>query len=110
MSEKTVFKRIIDGEIPADLVHEDEYCLAFHDISPKAPTHILVIPKKEIPSVAEIEDEDADLESKDAPHSTHAVMNKNDNSIGEYHNDPYMDNDYDEYAVNSNAIHRGVDR
>ena len=61
MSEKTVFKRIIDGEIPADLVHEDEYCLAFHDISPKAPTHILVIPKKEIPSVAEIEDQDADL-------------------------------------------------
>ena len=61
MGEKTIFKRIIDGEIPADLIHEDEFCLAFRDISPQAPTHVLVIPKKEIASVDEISDEDGPL-------------------------------------------------
>lgn len=60
-SEKTIFKKIIDQEIPADIVHEDEHCLAFRDISPQAPTHILVIPKKEIESLAQAEDEDAAL-------------------------------------------------
>ncbi|MFO0896579.1 MAG: histidine triad nucleotide-binding protein [Pirellulales bacterium] len=54
MAEKTIFKRIIDGEIPAQLVHDDEHCLAFHDVSPKAPVHVLVIPKKEIPSLASV--------------------------------------------------------
>ena len=58
MSEKTIFKRIIDGEIPADIVYEDEFCLAFRDINPQAPTHVLVIPKKEIPSIDAIADED----------------------------------------------------
>jgi histidine triad (HIT) family protein len=58
MSEKTIFKRIIDGEIPADVIHEDEHCLAFRDISPQAPTHVLVIPKKEIQNVASASDED----------------------------------------------------
>jgi histidine triad (HIT) family protein len=48
MSEKTVFKKIIDGEIPAKKVYEDELCIAFNDIAPKAPTHLLVIPKKEV--------------------------------------------------------------
>ena len=48
MPEKTIFKRIIDGEISADVVYDDELCLAFRDINPQAPTHILVIPKKEI--------------------------------------------------------------
>ncbi len=61
MAEKTIFKRIIDREIPADIVYEDERCLAFHDVSPQAPTHVLIIPKKEIPSVAEIADADAEL-------------------------------------------------
>ena len=42
MSEKTIFKRIIDGEIPAEILHEDEHCLAFRDISAQAPTHVLV--------------------------------------------------------------------
>lgn len=60
-SEKTIFKKIIDKEIPADIVHEDEHCLAFRDISPQAPTHILVIPKKEIESLAQAEDEDSAL-------------------------------------------------
>ena len=48
----TIFQRIIDGEIPADKVFEDEEVLAFRDIQPQAPTHILVIPKKPIVSVA----------------------------------------------------------
>jgi len=61
MTEKTIFKRIIDGEIDADVVHEDELCLAFRDVAPQAPTHVLVIPKKEIVSVAEIADEDQAL-------------------------------------------------
>ncbi len=58
MDEKTIFKRIIDKEIPADIVHEDELCLAFRDVAPQAPTHVLVIPKKQITSVATMEDED----------------------------------------------------
>lgn len=61
MSEKTIFKRIIDGEIPADIVYEDEQCLAFRDISPQAPVHILVIPRKEIPSIDHLSDEDEQL-------------------------------------------------
>jgi histidine triad (HIT) family protein len=61
MSEKTIFKRIIDKEIPADIIYEDDQCLAFRDISPQAPVHILVIPKKEIVSVATIADEDQAL-------------------------------------------------
>ncbi len=61
MAEKTVFMRIIDKEIPADLVYEDDRCLAFRDIAPKAPTHVLVIPKKEIPSIDALADGDAAL-------------------------------------------------
>jgi len=60
-SEKTVFKRIIDKEIPADLVYEDDQCLAFNDINPQAPVHVLIIPKKEIPSPAAIEETDCEL-------------------------------------------------
>lgn len=61
MSGKTIFKRIIDKEIPATILYEDEQCLAFQDASPQAPVHFLVIPKKEIPSVNEIAEEDAAL-------------------------------------------------
>ncbi|MDP6466939.1 MAG: histidine triad nucleotide-binding protein [Pirellulaceae bacterium] len=61
MNEKTIFKRIIDGEIPADLVFEDEHCLAFHDVNPQAPTHVLVIPRKEIRSLDAVADEDDPL-------------------------------------------------
>jgi histidine triad (HIT) family protein len=57
----TIFKRIIDGEIPADKVYEDDRCLAFRDIAPQAPTHVLVIPKKEIASVDALGDGDAEL-------------------------------------------------
>jgi histidine triad (HIT) family protein len=61
MSEKTIFKRIIDREIPADIVYEDDHCLAFRDIKPQAPTHVLVIPKKEIPSISQATAEDQTL-------------------------------------------------
>lgn len=61
MSEKTIFKKIIDREIPADIVYEDEQCLAFRDIQPQAPTHVVLIPKKEIASVDAIADEDQTL-------------------------------------------------
>lgn len=57
----TIFKKIIDREIPADIVFEDEVCLAFRDIAPQAPTHILVIPKKEISAVDALSDEDEAL-------------------------------------------------
>lgn len=54
----TIFKKIIDRELPADIVYEDDLCLAFRDIHPQAPVHLLVIPKKEIASLAKVEDED----------------------------------------------------
>ena len=57
----TIFGRIIRGEIPARIVHDDDRCLAFHDVAPQAPVHVLVIPKKPIPSLAEASAEDADL-------------------------------------------------
>ena len=46
--ETTIFQKIIDKEIPADIVYEDDLCLAFRDVAPQAPIHILVIPKKPI--------------------------------------------------------------
>ena len=54
----TIFKKIIDHEIPANIVYEDDQCRAFRDISPQAPTHILVIPKKEITAVDALTEED----------------------------------------------------
>jgi histidine triad (HIT) family protein len=61
MAEKTIFQRIIDKEIPAKIIFEDDQCLAFHDIAGQAPVHVLVIPKRPIESVAAIADSDADL-------------------------------------------------
>ena len=54
----TLFEKIISREIPADIVYEDELVLAFNDINPKAPTHVLIIPKKPIPRIAEAQPED----------------------------------------------------
>jgi histidine triad (HIT) family protein len=54
----TIFKRIINREIPADIVFEDDLCLAFHDLQAQAPTHVLIIPKQEIASVADATDAD----------------------------------------------------
>ena len=50
---KTIFQKIIDREIPAKLAHEDEQCIAIHDINPQAPVHVLIIPKQLIPRVGE---------------------------------------------------------
>ena len=54
----TIFSRIIAREIPADIVYEDELVLAFRDIAPQAPVHILIIPKKEIATVNDVSAED----------------------------------------------------
>ena len=51
MTGKTLFEKICDREIPATIVHEDDQCIAFRDISPQAPLHILIIPRKAIPRV-----------------------------------------------------------
>ena len=58
---KTHFKKILDKEIPADVVYEDDRCLAFRDINPQAPTHVLIIPKVEIASLADAQEQDAPL-------------------------------------------------
>ncbi len=57
----TLFMKIINREIPADIVYEDEQCLAFRDINPQAPTHVLLIPKKEMPRLVDAKPEDAAL-------------------------------------------------
>lgn len=61
MPEDTLFSKIIRKEIPADIVYEDDQCLAFRDISPQAPTHILVIPKKPIPKLSDAQADDKEL-------------------------------------------------
>ena len=54
----TLFSKIIAREIPADIVYEDSHCLAFRDINPQAPTHVLLIPKQEIPRLTDARDAD----------------------------------------------------
>ena len=54
----TIFKDIIDKKIKADLVYEDDTCIAFNDINPIAPLHILIIPKKEIPTINDLNKDD----------------------------------------------------
>jgi histidine triad (HIT) family protein len=61
MPEKTLFTRIIDGEIPGDFVYQDEHVVAIRDIKPAAPVHILVIPREPISSLAELDEGDRDL-------------------------------------------------
>jgi len=58
MSGKTIFKKIIDKEIPANILHEDDLCLAFHDVNPQAPVHVLLIPKQEVASIDRLTAED----------------------------------------------------
>nr|MBI1231038.1 HIT domain-containing protein [Cytophagales bacterium] len=57
----TLFEKIAAREIPADFIHEDEYCFAIRDIHPQSPTHILLIPKKPIPRIGESTRNDAAL-------------------------------------------------
>ena len=58
---KTLFEKIVAREVPAKIVYEDDRVLAFHDIRPQAPTHVLLIPKKPIPRIAEAGPEDQEL-------------------------------------------------
>ncbi len=58
---QTIFSKIINKEIPAEIVYEDDIAMAFHDISPQAPIHILVVPKKEIPKISDSSEEDQNL-------------------------------------------------
>jgi histidine triad (HIT) family protein len=58
---ETIFSKIIDRKIPARIEYEDDRCLAFHDVAPQAPTHVLVIPKQPIPSLADLEPADEAL-------------------------------------------------
>lgn len=60
----TVFTKIINKEIPADILYEDDEMLAFRDVHPLAPVHILVIPKREIPSINDLNSDDALLVGK----------------------------------------------
>lgn len=59
--ERTLFQKIMDGEIPGEFVHQDEQCVAIKDIHPKAPIHFLVIPRKPIPTIANLQPEDEPL-------------------------------------------------
>lgn len=59
--EKSIFEKIIDKEIPAEIEHEDSHCIVLRDINPQAPTHLLVIPKKRIVRISLASQEDAAL-------------------------------------------------
>lgn len=60
MSEKTIFQKIIDREIPSTIEYEDDKCIVIHDINPQAPTHLLLIPKKLISRIGEATSEDTE--------------------------------------------------
>jgi histidine triad (HIT) family protein len=59
--ETTLFEKIINREIPADILYEDELSIVIKDISPQAPTHLLIIPKKVIPKLSDATDEDQNI-------------------------------------------------
>ncbi|XP_071941451.1 adenosine 5'-monophosphoramidase HINT1-like [Antedon mediterranea] len=59
--EPTIFSKILDKSIPADIIYEDDKCIAFRDVSPVSPVHFLVIPRKIIPRLSEAEDSDSEL-------------------------------------------------
>jgi histidine triad (HIT) family protein len=58
---KTLFEKIIDGEIPADIVYEDERCVAFRDVNPQAPFHVLLVPRKPIARLSHATEDDESL-------------------------------------------------
>lgn len=57
----SIFTKIINKEIPAKIEHEDDLCIVIHDIHPKAPIHLLIVPKKEIATIMDAQDEDQEL-------------------------------------------------
>ncbi|AHY47431.1 Diadenosine tetraphosphate (Ap4A) hydrolase and other HIT family hydrolase [Rubrobacter radiotolerans] len=59
--EKTLFQKMMSGEIEADVVYEDDLCIAIRDINPQAPTHLLVVPRKPIPTLDDLTEEDEPL-------------------------------------------------
>jgi len=59
--EETIFSKIVDKKIPANILYEDDTVLAFHDVSPQAPTHFLVIPKKRLAMLSSAQEQDAAL-------------------------------------------------
>lgn len=61
MSQETIFTKIINREIPADIIYDDEHALAFKDINPQAPFHVLIIPKKAIATINDVTSENAHL-------------------------------------------------
>ena len=58
---KTLFQKILDGEIPSEIVYKDDVCAAINDINPQAPVHVLLFPAKPIPRIAEAKEEDAEI-------------------------------------------------
>ena len=58
---KSIFTKILDGEIPGDILFEDEVCFAIKDINPQAPIHILIIPKKAVEKVSDAESDDKEM-------------------------------------------------
>ncbi|MEM7365157.1 MAG: histidine triad nucleotide-binding protein [Pseudomonadota bacterium] len=59
--EKSIFTRIIDGEIPSEMLYEDDRCVVIKDINPQAPTHVLVVPRKNIPRLVDASPDDESL-------------------------------------------------
>lgn len=64
INENTIFGKILRKEIPCNFIYEDDRCVAFHDLSPQAPVHFLVIPKKAISQLSKANDDDAELLGK----------------------------------------------
>ena len=60
-TEDSIFTKIINGDIPSDILYQDEYCICIKDISPQAPTHVLLIPKKPIPRLVDATPEDQQI-------------------------------------------------
>jgi histidine triad (HIT) family protein len=61
MLKDNIFQKILDKQIPADIVYEDNLCVAFRDVKPQAPTHVLIIPRKAIATHADLTEQDRDL-------------------------------------------------
>ncbi len=61
MLADNIFLKIVNKQIPANIVHEDDVCVAFHDINPQAPVHVLIVPRKEIRTLDDVKPEDRDL-------------------------------------------------
>jgi histidine triad (HIT) family protein len=61
MMTDNLFLKILDKKIPAKIIYEDERCIAFHDVNPQAPVHVLLIPRKVIPTHADVKPEDREL-------------------------------------------------